>query len=605
VALSVAVVGIGPPAIHIASAAVGLATVPATYWVAEELFAGAEDGLRRYGGLVAAAMMAVSYWHVNWSRYGVRAITVPLLAALTMAALLRALRVPQPKATRWLVGAGGLLGLSLYTYQSARMLPVLVVLTIGLAAVREERGLWWALRQVAIVAVVALLVFAPMGLYLLTQPSDGMTRIEEVFLFDSGLGVRANVDRFRQEVLDAWRVFFVHGDEEPIHNLGGRPAMNPFLAALFFVGLLVTLLRIRRFPSLLLLAWIPLLSVTVVLSLGGQPTKRALGALPAVAMVVAVGVLVPWSVIDVWLRRIGTWGRWISGGILGLIALGFVGSGIWTYHDYVLVWGRDPDLLFTNFEAGRAAIGEYARTLPAETELYISPELPEHPSIVFNSGNRPGMKGYNGRVCTVAPSRTTAPTVYVIVPGEDPNSLPWLREVFPTGDIVAEGPLHYQEPYFLAYRVGSGQRAAIQVAHPAEATWGGKIALLGYDLNAEVFTPGETIDLVLTMRALAELERDYVLFTHLLGPPNPANDGPLWAQDDSEPCRTFYPTSSWAAGELVRDTYTLTIPADAPPGTYDLQMGFYTWPEITHLMVDGTGAPTQVFGQVTVRAEAP
>ncbi len=602
VALAVAVFGIGPPAIHIASAAVGLGTIPATYWVAEELFADTEGALCRYGGLFAAAMMAVSYWHVNWSRYGVRAITVPLFVALTMATLLRAMR---SSSNRWLVASGVFLGLSLYTYQSARVLPALVVITVGFFAWTHKGSLSQSLRKLAVVFVVALLIFAPMGYYFLTQPDDGMKRIKEVFLFDPALGWRANVDRLRHEVVDALEVYFVHGDEEPIHNLAGRPAMNPFLAGLFILGLVISLRYIWKPPFFILLAWIPLMSMTVILSLGGQPTKRALGALPAIAMLVAVGALVPWSLLDQWAIRRGLWAQRASRLVFILLALGFVGSAVWTYYDYVLVWGHDPDLLFTNFEAGRAAIGQYARTLPPETVVYISPEVPSHPSIVFNAGARPGMKGYNGRVCTVAPARTTASTVYIIVPDEDPHSLPWLYDVFPTGDIVVEGPLHYQKPYFLAYGVAANMQAEIRVAHLAEATWDKKIKLLGYELGAETFRPGDTIPLVLTMQALTEMETNYIVFTHLLGPTNPANGGPLWAQDDSEPCRTFYPTSVWAVGEMVQDTYMLTIPAEAPPGDYDLQMGFYTWPEITHLMVDGTGQPTYVFGHIVVQDAAP
>jgi hypothetical protein len=49
----------------------------------------------------------------------------------------------------------------------------------------------------------------------------------------------------------------------------------------------------------------------------------------------------------------------------------------------------------------------------------------------------------------------------------------------------------------------------------------------------------------------------------------------LWAQDDSEPCRGFYPTTSWHVGEIVIDRLELTIPPDTPPGEYELAMGFY------------------------------
>jgi hypothetical protein len=71
------------------------------------------------------------------------------------------------------------------------------------------------------------------------------------------------------------------------------------------------------------------------------------------------------------------------------------------------------------------------------------------------------------------------------------------------------------------------------------------------------------------------MEQRYTVFVHLLGSQNPDTGSPLWAQGDSEPCRGFYPTSSWHEGEIVVDRIELTIPPGAPSGQYDLAMGFY------------------------------
>jgi hypothetical protein len=71
------------------------------------------------------------------------------------------------------------------------------------------------------------------------------------------------------------------------------------------------------------------------------------------------------------------------------------------------------------------------------------------------------------------------------------------------------------------------------------------------------------------------METDYTAFVHLYGPHNPATDNPLWAQDDSEPCRAFYPTSVWDVGEIIKDTFTLALPLDMPAGDYTLKTGFY------------------------------
>ena len=293
-------------------------------------------------------------------------------------------------------------------------------------------------------------------------------------------------------------------------------------------------------------------------------------------------------------------------GLSIVIGVGFVYSGVLTYHDYFEVWAQDPNL-FTHFDVGIDAIGEYIEGLPLDEEIYLSPVPPEHPSVVLNSKQRPGIKGYNGRACLVLPSLATHNITYVIVPKDDRNSLDLLQEYFPLGEGVAEGPLYYQQPYFLAYRTPAGAEAQVAPTHRVEANWGDKIQLLGYDLDASAYQAGETIHLTLYYQGLDKMETNYTVFTHLLGPYNPATNGPLWSQDDSEPCRHGYPTSSWSAGEIVVDTFNLPVPAETPAGDYELEMGFYTWPTIERLAVlDVAGqvaADNIVLGQVRIGDE--
>ncbi|MCA9969064.1 MAG: glycosyltransferase family 39 protein, partial [Anaerolineales bacterium] len=91
---------------------IGLLTIAATYWLGREM------ALDRRAVLIAVILLAVSFWHVLFSRLGFRAITQPLLQALLLAALLRGLR---RNHRGWLAAAGVLLGLTGYTYLAARL----------------------------------------------------------------------------------------------------------------------------------------------------------------------------------------------------------------------------------------------------------------------------------------------------------------------------------------------------------------------------------------------------------------------------------------------------------------------------------------------------
>jgi hypothetical protein len=46
-------------------------------------------------------------------------------------------------------------------------------------------------------------------------------------------------------------------------------------------------------------------------------------------------------------------------------------------------------------------------------------------------------------------------------------------------------------------------------------------------------------------------------------------------QDDRVPVHFTYPTSAWAPGELVRDSYDLALPSDAPAGSYTVLLILY------------------------------
>ena len=571
VALFTALLGANPFAIHVASALVGLLAVPAVFLMAETLFADEDGWLRAYGGLAASLMVAVSYWDLQWSRHGVRAILVPLFTALIVHYLWRGLRTGSRAA---LVGCGVCLGLSLYTYQAARLLPVLVVLAFVVARLDRPKFQGATLRGFATVVGVSLLVFAPLGLYVVQHPGEFNQRIEQTLVLTTDES-RGQAAALAGQVVKALLAFNFRGDERPLSNIPYRPALNAALSALFFLGLGLSLRRVRRPLYPFLLGWMVVMTVPAMLAGIGPAEKRAIGTLPAVAVLIALGLLGVGQAVYRWASARGAgWTRAVPTGVALLGAAVFVYTGVVTYRDYFLVWGRDPDL-FTHFEAGRTAIGQYVGRLPADETVYISPELPDHPGIRYNSGLREGLRSYNGRVCFVAPGQAQHSTTYVIVPQGDGNSLPLLQRAFPQGAVVDQGPLHYGQPYFLAFRVPPGAAAQVTPSRTRPLTWEGQIGLLGYDLADAVYHPGQTVTVTLVYRALQVMETDYTVFVHLLGGPNPATGGPLWAQDDSEPCRRFFPTSTWQVGETVRDTYSVTIPDTAPAGEYQLTLGFY------------------------------
>ena len=101
--------------------------------------------------------------------------------------------------------------------------------------------------------------------------------------------------------------------------------------------------------------------------------------------------------------------------------------------------------------------------------------------------------------------------------------------------------------------------------HPTEAAFADSIALLGYDLDV-----GDQLRIDFYWRSLQPLTESYDIFIHILDENNQ-----IVAQADTPPVGGLAPTNRWQPGDIVRDQHTIQRPADLPPGTYTLRLGFF------------------------------
>jgi len=145
-------------------------------------------------------------------------------------------------------------------------------------------------------------------------------------------------------------------------------------------------------------------------------------------------------------------------------------------------------------------------------------------------------------------------------------------------------------------------RAVRAVGQPLGIMVGDQIQLEGYDWHvvgrragaAEV-RPGDRLQLTLYWRALDRVDARYTVFTHFLGEAyNPVTAGPVWAQHDSEPLEGGWPTTQWFVDYLIADSHTLDIPAETPPGAYQIEVGMYDI--LTHARLPVTDTQGQPSG---------
>lgn len=139
----------------------------------------------------------------------------------------------------------------------------------------------------------------------------------------------------------------------------------------------------------------------------------------------------------------------------------------------------------------------------------------------------------------------------------------------------------------------TGQATLDPAATPLDVRLGPSIRLLGYELAQNSVQPGGVVDLTLYWQADAPLTARYKTFTHVLGEVwNAANGNFIWGQVDGEPVEGQAPTTTWMPGAIIADRYRIPVAADAPPGSYRLEVGLYGLVDGLRLPVlDAAGQP--------------
>ena len=137
--------------------------------------------------------------------------------------------------------------------------------------------------------------------------------------------------------------------------------------------------------------------------------------------------------------------------------------------------------------------------------------------------------------------------------------------------------------------------AATQASPPLPARFSVPIQLEGYEVTDNEFKPGESLVLFLYWRALEKIEKDYIVFVHLLD-----RDGNQIAGYDRSPREGKFPTSAWTPGALIVDHIVMMI----PPGSWRVEIIEFKW-ECICSMVDALQWSIKMPSPSTMRSISP
>ncbi|MEM8857990.1 MAG: hypothetical protein AAGD96_06700 [Chloroflexota bacterium] len=529
--------------------------------------------LRKHGALVAMALVAVSFWHLAWSRYSVRVILTPLLFSLVIGFLLRGLRKSSSKDI-WLAGIG--LGIGFYTYQLAQ--PLIILLAV---IVFFRFALQWSwpskiqFRDFSIAIILAILLVIPLILYGLQNPGAFNRRLDDVVVVSVDQDVLTQLQLLWDRGMDVARLFFIEGDYDPTVNLPGRPLLSPLLAVFFVLGLLVAGYKWKNWIYPVLLFWLVFYSLPGVVADQAALAKRTFGALPAVFVLITIGMGTIFSEIDRWMEK-----PRVRANIKNSVS--FLGMGLiialcsWvTYEDYFVEWAANPNLE-GHFMTQQANIGRFIGTLPEDEEVYLSPIWRENAPIILYSDRRSNINDFNGRHCFVAPQKTDDGTTYIMAPNLAGKSIDHVDRFFPTGTWQQEMDLESQTS-FSVYQIPANAMAQPQPQVEVDGIWDDKVQLIGYDLEHTEQGGSDTLTVSVYYLTLDQIRFEWTAYVHVR-----TDEGEIMmaGQKDRQPCEGSYPTTRWIDGQIIRDEFVFPLSADAPAGSYSIFTGFYTWPSL-------------------------
>src|SRR3989344_5167584 len=384
-ALSIRAFGAHPWSLRFVSALIGILTVVGLYLLVRELF---EWRL----AAIAGFLTAISFWHVNFSRIGFRAIMVPFILVYLFFFLWRGLKTGR---LSYYLLAGIIGGLGFYTYISYRIAPLIAIIVFlnywrflkndfSFLSSKYEHMRNNLLRGFALAAITAIIVALPVGAYFWKHQGD--------FLKREG----ASVSVFSQQnplkelglsIVKTLGMFNFQGDYNQRHNISGLPILPWPIGIFFAIGFINELIHwLKRkhghFSTVhtLMFSWFFIMLLPGFLSTEAPHALRTLGVLPIIMLFAAKGIWWIFDKLNDWYElsdrheAAGIYGRGHhpeTHAVVALTLVIFLGAiGFYEYWRYFNDWARANETAEA-FNQNYTEIANRINSLSVKTKKYL------------------------------------------------------------------------------------------------------------------------------------------------------------------------------------------------------------------------------------------
>lgn len=559
--------------LRLASALAGIGAVAATYWLLRTI-------LTRHAQTIAlctSSTLAISFWHLHFSHYGIRVIMMPLILSALFGCYWLAHHAQHGGARRGALLASGLLtGLTVWTHPSGRFVPfILLAYTLWLLWHEPKARRLTVdspLGNLLITGLIAFLVFLPLGIEFYRHPDFFLGHASEVSIFAERVSGDAPWRALLLNIAHVLGMFNVAGDVEWAHNLAGRPVFDPLLSIPFLLGVGLWGGRLWRrrdddpdVNALALLAiWSLVMLMPSVLSEAAPNYSRTLPSLPAIFLPVGLGLS--------WL--IERWQQWRiarptaplpAGSGAALAGLLLAISGGWAGYDYFVRFPQQPESYYAYDADKLDALATLERLAAQGYEVFLQPLWADHATFTFLRSNAT-VKALDPDETLVLPPVGQG-AVYAF-PGEKVARATQLAELWP-GSQVEEIADAYGQRLLALVKVDAALNndwpTRFQPTETLAVHFDDGPTLLGMQV-----TPEQTA-VTLFWRAEQPTHRSLTTFLHFID-----GGGRRVAQVDKLPGNGSYLTPVWSPGERVIERYPFEVNDPCAGGaTVDVVVGWY------------------------------
>jgi len=129
-----------------------------------------------------------------------------------------------------------------------------------------------------------------------------------------------------------------------------------------------------------------------------------------------------------------------------------------------------------------------------------------------------------------------------------------------------------EERYTFVERLGKGRKVYLRFRPSVDSdlSFGGKLMLMGYDLELDRLESDGQLDVTLYWQDLEPVGENYEVVLKLL---NGAYK--VWGREEGPPVDGLLPTGVWQKGELIVDRHTIRSLPGTPPGDYRIEVALY------------------------------